>query len=441
MSPTSPAPSPTGVIGLRETGKPFPSSARPQADADGSRARFGILGLLAVGTMINYLDRAVLGVAAPGIARDLHLTPAVMGIVFSAFSWSYAAAQIPGGWFLDRFGSRVTYFLAAMFWSLTTALMGFARGLGSLLTFRLGVGLSEAPCFPVNSRVVTETFPERERARATAVYTVGEYVGLAAFGPLMFWITSRFGWHALFYCVGLLGMGFGLIWWFAYPRLRQQIPSPSAAQRPRANVSWSKIGQLLRYRQVLGASLGQFGGNSTLVFFLTWFPTYLATERHLTWIRSGFYAVLPFCAAACGVMFGGWLSDRLLKSGMSRSFARKLPVIAGLLGASTIILANYATSNAVVIAIMSVAFFAQGMTGLGWAVISEIAPVQYMGLTGGIFNVAANLAGILTPIVIGLVLGATGSFTWALVYVGAMGLVGALSYIFLLGEMKRIEIA
>jgi len=138
-----------------------------------SRARFGMLALISAGTLINYLDRTVLGIAAPRMTAELHLSPAVMGIVFSAFSWSYAAAQIPGGWLLDRAGTRLTYWLAVTLWSAFTLVQGFANGVASLLAFRLGLGVSEAPCFPANSRVVAAWFREEERAQATAVYTVG----------------------------------------------------------------------------------------------------------------------------------------------------------------------------------------------------------------------------------------------------------------------------
>jgi ACS family D-galactonate transporter-like MFS transporter len=189
-----------------------------------------------------------------------------------------------------------------------------------------------------------------------------------------------------------------------------------------------------------GACLGQFGGNSTLVFFLTWFPTYLATERHMGWIKMGFFAVMPFIAAAVGVMFGGWISDFLLKRTGSANLARKLPIIAGLLGASTIIGANFVESDAMVIGVLSVAFFSQGMTGLGWTLISDIAPKNLMGITGGIFNFAANLAGIITPLVIGLIVARTGSFYFALAYVGAVALLGALSYLLLLGDVRRLEV-
>jgi ACS family D-galactonate transporter-like MFS transporter len=152
-------------------------------------------------------------------------------------------------------------------------------------------------------------------------------------------------------------------------------------------------------------------GNSTVVFFLTWFPTYLANERHIDWIRAGFFAVLPFLAAACGVLLGGWVSDSLLKRTGSRNLARKLPIVAGLFGASTILFANYVRSNALGNVIFSFAFFSQGVTGLGWTVISDVAPKELAGLTGGIFDFAANLAGVVTPIVIGAMIGATGCST------------------------------
>jgi MFS transporter, ACS family, D-galactonate transporter len=188
-----------------------------------------------------------------------------------------------------------------------------------------------------------------------------------------------------------------------------------------------------------GACLGQFGGNSTLVFFLTWFPTYLATERHMGWVKLGFFAVLPFIAASVGVLSGGWISDRLLQRTGSANIGRKTPIIAGLALASSIMAANYVNSDMVVIIVMSLAFFGQGMVGLGWTLVSDIAPKNLMGLTGGVFNFAANLAGIVTPLVIGFVVSATGSFFWALTYVAAAAVLGALSYLFILGDVRRIE--
>jgi MFS transporter, ACS family, D-galactonate transporter len=418
-----------------------------------SHSRYGALSLLAVGTMINYLDRSVLSVAAPGLSQELGLSAAVMGVVFSAFSWSYAAAQIPGGVFIDRFGSRLAYFLSASLWSLFTLLQCFATGLYALLICRLGVGMSEAPCFPTNSRIVSTWFPQHERAKATAIYTVGEYVGLAFLSPLLFWIMTRYGWRTLFFVIGAAGIVFSLMWWRLY---RDPAESRSVSQNElnyiasggglatnvvdRVPFSWANVRALLSYRQIWGAGVGQFAGNTTLVFFVTWFPTYLATERHMAWLKVGFFAVLPFMAAGVGVLFGGWLSDSLLKRTGSANIARKLPIITGLLLASTIIINNYIEDNSIVIGVLSLAFFGQGMVGLGWAVISDIAPTRLMGLTGGLYNFMTNLSGIITPLVIGLIVSSTGSFVWALVFIAFCALIGVFFYAFVLGDVKRIEL-
>lgn len=414
-----------------------------------TRARFGVLALIATGTLINYLDRTILGIAAPSLTRELGINAAVMGVVFSAFSWTYAAAQVPGGAFLDRFGTRLTYFLSVTFWSFFTLCQALAGGVASLLGIRLLLGVAESPCFPANSRVVATWFPRQERAFATGIYTVGEYIGLAFLSPVLFAMMAILGWRSLFVGAGLLGLGFAMVWWLRYREPAESRANPAEiayivaggglADKPsRPKLDWASVSQLLSRRQMWGICLGQFAGNSTLVFFLTWFPTYLATERHMDWLKIGFFAVAPFIAASVGVLFGGWWSDRMLRQGRSPNVARKLPIILGLLLATTIVSANFVDDNRVVIAILSLAFFAQGMAALGWTLVSDIAPEGMLGVTGGVFNLAANLAGIVTPLVIGAIVAATGSFFYALAFIGCVALMGALSYIFILGNVERI---
>jgi ACS family D-galactonate transporter-like MFS transporter len=204
--------------------------------------------------------------------------------------------------------------------------------------------------------------------------------------------------------------------------------------------SWRNMGRLIRKRQILGAGIGQFAGNSTMVFFLTWFPSYLATERHMEWLKVGIFAVMPYIAASIGVLIGGWVSDNLIQRTGSANVGRKLPIIAGLLLASTIVAANYVQSNLAVVAIMSVAFFGQGLVNLGWTLITDVAPKDLIGLTGGLFNLCANLAGIVTPIAVGIIVGRTGSFVGALEFIGALALIGVISYIFIVGDVRRVEI-
>jgi MFS transporter, ACS family, D-galactonate transporter len=413
-----------------------------------------ILALIAVGTAINYLDRAVLGVAAPYLSKDLGLTATQMGLVFSAFSWSYALLQIPGGIFLDKFGTRLTYFLSVGLWSFFTAAMGMVSSLAGLVLTRVGIGIFEAPCFPANSRVLATWFPQHERARANSVYSVGMNFGLGFLSVPMFWLTQQFGWRGLFLIVGSVGIVFAFIWWALY-RNPSESTSVNKAEldyieaggggeykgQP-VDFKWRHIGALLKHRQIIGASIGQFGGNSTLVFFLTWFPTYLVTARGMTFIKAGFMTSVPFIAAAVGVVLGGYVSDTILKRTGSANVARKLPIVSGMLLASCIILANYvpADNNTLVIVIMSIAFFGQGMTNLGWTVVSDIAPKKLIGLTGGLFNFATNLAGIITPIVIGLAFDATGTFVGPLIYIAAVALLGAFAYSVILGDIHRLEI-
>ena len=414
---------------------------------------FPVLALVAVATMINYLDRTVLGIAAPYLTKELGLTAASLGIVFSAFSWSYALLQIPGGVFLDRFGTRLTYTWSLTLWSVFTGLMGVVQGLPGLLLTRVGVGVFEAPCFPANSRILATWFPQQERARANSIYSVGQYAGIAFLSVPLFWITQQFGWRSLFFLAGALGVALGGLFWWRYREPSESAIANAAElahieaggggeyRGARAPFRWRTLGRLLRHRQILGASLGQFGGNSTQVFFVTWFPTYLVNVRGMTFINAGMMTMLPYIGASVGVLVAGQISDRLLQRTGSANLARKLPIVGGMLLASTIVVANFVPpgSDLLVVAIMSLAFFGQGMTNLGWTVISDVAPKEFIGLTAGIFNFSANLAGIVTPLVIGYAYQSTGSFFGPLVYIGVVALVGAFSYSVILGDIHRLE--
>jgi ACS family D-galactonate transporter-like MFS transporter len=376
-----------------------------------------------------------------------------MGLVFSAFSWSYAALQIPGGIFLDRFGSRLTYFVALVCWSFFTGLMGVVRSLGTLVLTRIGVGVFEAPCFPANSRILATWFPQHERARANSIYSFGQYVGLGFLSLPLFWITQRFGWRGLFFLVGGLGVVFGFAWWALYrdpnaSRTVNQaeldyIDAGGGGEYKGAPLEfrWRHIAALLRYRQIVGASIGQFGGNSTQVFFVTWFPTYLVRARGMTFVQAGIMTSLPYIGASVGVLTAGVVSDAVLAKTGSANLARKLPIVGGMLLAATIILANYvpAGRDPLVILIMSIAFFGQGMTNLGWTVVSDVAPKKLIGLTAGIFNFSANLAGIITPLVIGITFQMTGTFVGPLVYIAVVALLGAFAYSVILGDIRRLD--
>ncbi|MCK1974219.1 MFS transporter [Bacillus safensis] len=416
-----------------------------------TKARFGILILLFFITAINYIDRASVSIVAPAIQSSLQLNPALLGLIFSAFSWTYTAMQIPGGFILDKFGSKVTYGISLVTWSIFTGLQAFANSFAFLFGCRLFIGITESPAFPANNRIVTTWFPRRERAFATGVYTAGEYVGLAFATPLLFWIMTTFDWRTVFITAGALGIIFAFFWYKYYhepkehPKInedeleliRQGEGLTVASQE---KLKWADFAALLKYRKLIGLYIGQFSVASTLFFFLTWFPTYLAEAKNMAFLKVGFAASLPYIAAFFGVLFGGYVSDWLLRKGVSVNVARKLPVVVGLLMTSTIVLANFTTNIPLVLTILSIASFAQGLSNISWTMLSEVAPREMVGLAGGVFNFFANLAGIITPLIIGFIVSATGSYNGGILFVSLVALGGALSYIFIVGKIERIQL-
>jgi ACS family D-galactonate transporter-like MFS transporter len=417
-----------------------------------TRTRLAMWSLLFLATTINYVDRSNLSIVAPFLAKELRLGPVQMGLLFSAFAWSYAIANLPGGYLIDRFGSRIVYGVAQLGWSAATLALGLVSGFGALFGLRFAVGLAEAPAFPVNNRVVSTWFPQSERGRATSTYASGQYVGSALLSPLLFWMATEFGWRSVLWGTGLAGLLSAVVWLMVY-RDPARSTSANAAelelitaggaltQTPvRERLTGEQIARLLRERQVWALGLGKFAVMSSLYFLLTWFPTYLVNERGMTSLKAGAATSLPYIAATIGVLLGGTWSDWLLRRGAHISAARKIPIVSGFLGASSIVLVNYTTNNAIALAILTFAFFAQGVSSNSWSIIAEVAPRSMMGTTGGIINFTGHLAGIVTPILIGFIIRETKSFELVLAYVSLAGLVGALSYTVIIGKIHRIEL-
>jgi ACS family D-galactonate transporter-like MFS transporter len=421
--------------------------------AQKTRVRYGMLALVFINVVINYLDRSNLSVAASSLSKDLELSSVEMGLIFSAFGWTYAVLQIPGGLVADRFGPRILYAFCLITWSLATLFQGLARGFASLFALRLATGTFEAPSYPINNRIVTSWFPDNERAAATAMYVSGQFIGLAFLTPVLVNIQHYAGWKGLFVITGLVGLVWGVIWYLSY---RDPLDHSGVNQaeldyieegggvfrgkKPgttQANVwSWENIKLVFKGRTLWGVYIAQFAVNATLWFFLTWFPTYLVKYRGLDFIKSGYLASIPFLAACAGVLLSGFLSDNLVKKGWSVSGARKTPIIVGLILSTSIVGANYSTDTVYIIFFMALSFFGAGMALISWVFVSLLSPKHLIGLTGGVFNFMGNLASIIVPIVIGY-LAKDGDFKPALVFIGALGLLGACSYIFLVGKIVR----
>ncbi|MEV0948561.1 MFS transporter [Rhodococcus sp. NPDC049939] len=422
--------------------------------AQASKARVLIAVMLFVTVVINYMDRANLSIALPAIADEMDLSTAQQGLLLSAFGWTYAALQIPGGWLVDRIPPRVLYPACLILWSAATVFMGIVGGFLALIALRLLVGVFEAPAYPINNRVATTWYPERERATVIGFYTSGQFIGLALLTPFLAWLQAVLSWHWVFIVTGVIGIIWGVVWYAFYRE-----PSDSRAneaeielirdggglvdleqgQQPeRPAVTRNDVATVLGRQKLWGIYLGQFCLTSTLWFFLTWFPTYLVDYRGMDYIESGFLVSLPFIAALVGVLFSGVFSDFLLRRGASLGVARKGPIIVGLLLTVAMLGANFTDSTALVIVLLSVAFFGNGLASITWSLVSALAPKRLLGLTGGMFNFIGNLSSIATPIVIGLLV-TDQSFAPGFVYMTVVTALGIASYIFLVGKVERVK--
>lgn len=419
-----------------------------------TRVRYLILATVFVNVVINYMDRTNVSVAATAMNQDLHLNPVQLGFIFSAFGWTYAALQIPGGLLTDRFGTRGLYCFILVAWSLVTALQGFASGFVSLLILRMLIGVMEAPSYPMNNRIVTGWFPDRERAGAIGMYTSGQYVGLAFLAPVLTAIQFYTGWRGLFFITGIAGILWGILWYRIYrdPDKHNRINAEELEHiergggvilkqavelNPRKTFNRASFKEVFRYKKLWGIYLGQFCIGSSMWFFLTWFPTYLVKYRGFGFIQSGFASSAPFFSAFAGILVSGFLSDFLMKKGYSAGVARKTPVIAGLLLTVAIIGANYTSNPTMIILFMCIAFFGNGCASITWVFVSALAPKKLIGLTGGVFNFVGNLSAIAIPLLIGY-LARAGNFASALVVIGALGIAGTCCYVFLVGKVERV---
>lgn len=440
------------------------SAVATAVDVKRSRVRLLIVAMLFFATTINYADRATLSIAGPSLSKELGLDPVAMGYVFSAFGWSYVAAQIPGGWLLDRYGSKWVYAFSIIIWSLFTVMQGwvgfFSGGAAIVVLFalRLLVGLAEAPSFPANARIVAAWFPSNERGTASAFFNSGQYFATVMFAPLMGWIAHDFGWRYVFYVMGVIGILAGFVWIKTiygpkdHPGINKaefdyikdggamvDLDTPAAANA-NAGPKWDYIKQLLGNRMLLGVYIGQYCITTLTYFFLTWFPVYLVKQKGLTILQAGFVATIPALAGFVGGVLGGVISDAILRRSGSLTLARKIPIVGGMLLSMVIIGCNYVDTPAFVVGLMALAFFGKGIGALGWAVVSDTSPKEAGGVSGGLFNTFGNTAGITTPIVIGYIVQSTGSFNGALVFVGINALVAVLSYLVIVGKIERFQL-
>ncbi|WP_096084778.1 MFS transporter [Agaribacterium haliotis] len=405
-----------------------------------SPERFKILALIFISVVINYMDRSNMAVAAPLISEELGFTSVHMGWIFSAFGLTYALFQIPGGVVVDYVKPRILYPFILVAWSLATLIQGLVSSVAALVGCRLAIGVFEAPSYPANNKIVTAWFSEDQRASAIAVYTSGQFIGLAFLTPALIFIQASVGWRGLFIISGLIGFAWAAIWYLLYrdPKGAENRAQEKAKQAEQVqHFKPADVLEAFSYRKLWGIYIGQFCLGATLIFFLTWFPTYLMEYRGFSNLKTGLLGALPYIAAFFGVLISGTVSDYLVRRGVSKELSRKAPIIIGLALSTTVIGANYVESELAVIGFLALAFFGNGLASIAWVFVSLLAPSRMVGLVGGCFNFVGGLSAMTVPVVIGYLVEG-GDFRPALFFIAALAATGVCSYLFLVGKVERV---
>jgi sugar phosphate permease len=396
--------------------------------------------LLVVCGVINYMDRATLAVANEYIRADLGLSLGQMGLLLSAFSWSYALCQLPVGALVDKVGPRWLLGIGLVVWSLAQAAGGLASTFGYFLIVRIALGIGEAPQFPAAARVVSNWFPLRSRGTPTGIYNSASPLGVALAPICLSPLIAATSWHWAFFVTGALGLVAAVVWVTLY---RDPVHAQmSAAERAyleadeageaKPTTSFAAWCALFRHRVTWGMMLGFFGSVYLNWVYLTWLPGYLRTERHMDLAYAGIAASIPFLCGFAGALLAGWASDRVTQHAASPISGRRNAVVVSTLGMVVFTIpAALVESNVLAVACISIVIFlANASSACAWSLATVAAPPSRIASLGAIQNFGGFLGGALAPILTGYI-AQSWSFVPALLTGAAIAFCGAMSYHFL----------
>jgi MFS family permease len=396
-----------------------------QSSAAGRTAAvFGpmVVPLLGLAVFINYVDRGNLATAAPLLTTELSLSSTEIGILISAFFWAYTPGLVLAGWLADRFNAYVTLAAGLAIWSLATLLTGFAGGFAVLLALRLVLGIGEAAAFPCSSTIIARHVPAHKLGAANAMTLLGVSLGPAVgvfFGGLL---MAEFGWRGVFILFGVLSLLWLIPWIAATRKLSAEPPPADSASGP-------SLLAILAQRELWGAALGHFAINFGFYFVISWMPLYLVKAHGYTlpeMATLGGVIYLVYAAAAYG---SGWLSDRWIAAGGTPNRVRKTYFTVTLIIAAAGLLAGAVLPPAGAIASLFVVAVGLGAVGPHiFASAQTLAGPQGAGKWVGVQNAFGNFAGILGPIVTGIIVDRTGSFQGAFVLAAAVTLTGVVGW-------------
>jgi ACS family D-galactonate transporter-like MFS transporter len=415
--------------------------SEPQVDliAKPTNVRWRVFIMLLLLVTINYVDRAVLSIAMPEIQKDLALDPAIVGLILSSFFWGYALMQIPSGWLADKYRPDKVVYGAALAWGIVQTLTGFIMGAKSLMFLRVLLGITEAPVMPGCSKLQAIWLSSKERGRGATIIDSGAPLGTAVGGPIIIAFMAWFGgWRGALIGAGILTIVIAWLVWRVIKGGPNGNPNVNEAEREyirkaleeeyeeaKRNSTGMKIGakDYLKARNFWCMCLGWFSFNTVFYGLMTWGPSYLAKTQNLNIAAIGGSILIIFGSGFVGEIIGGFITDKWRdKGGSINTVMRTMLSIAGIMTAISIFLLTKATSPVMAITTLSVALFFLRWGGLYWSVPAAISQREHVGTVGGCMNFAGNIAGVLTPIYIGIIVSLTDSYFLALMVFVAAGL-------------------
>jgi MFS transporter, ACS family, D-galactonate transporter len=390
-----------------------------------------VLALLGISVFINYVDRGNLSIAAPMLKDELGISGSQLGVLLSAFFWTYACLQPVTGWLVDRFNVNWVFAAGFFLWSAATAATGLVHAFTMLFALRLILGIGESVAYPSYSKIIALNFPEEHRGLANSVVAAGLSLG-PGFGMLMGGVLmSRFGWRPFFIVLGLVSL-LWLVPWVKYmPHARDAIHADTAGG--------PSLPEFLRQRSAWGSCFGLFCNNYVNYFLITWLPFYLVRERHFSMDNMAKIGGAAYLLAACSTTLSGWLSDRWIMAGATPTRVRKTFVGVGLTLAGIFLGLNSFCGPVLCVVMIWVGLMAFGMSSSNiWAITQTLAGPQAAGRWTGFQNFVGNLAGVVAPALTGFVLDRTGHFYWAFLVLTGVGLIGTASWVFLVGPVEQV---
>jgi MFS family permease len=401
-----------------------------------STTLWAILLLLFLSLFISYIDRGALSIAAPTLEREFSIPPSRLGILLSAFFWTYTPFLILSGWLADRFPAGKILAIGFAVWSASTFFTGFSRGFAALFLCRLFLGIGESAAYPCFAGIVVQNFPARHRGFVNSFINTGVCAG-PAFGLLLGGaLMQRYGWRPYFLALGAAGFLWIPFWLARMPRALQ-VSAPAAESEA---APASGIADILVHRSAWGTFLGHFGGNYFLYFLLTWLPYSLVHERNFSLLRMGKIGALAYLFMAIVALASGFASDRLIFRGRSVTLVRKSMIAGGQAVGGLALAACALVGSAYTIPFLLFAAAAYGFNiSNTWVIPQILAGPHASGRWTGLQNFIGNLAGISAPVITGFLVQHTGSFVYAFLLAGLMSLLGAASWLFLLGPVQQIS--